>query len=92
MTEEILAERKAQKVKTIPSELDGFKASLKGAEVTLTKKTDDETYGINIFKLILTYLFFLILALKLSSMSIIVLTQTQKQKYMKEWKKQKSGS
>lgn len=43
LTEEILAERKAQKVKTIPSELDGFKASLNGAEVTLTKKTDEET-------------------------------------------------
>lgn len=43
LTEEILAERKAQKVQTIPSELDGYKASLNGAEVTLTKKTDDET-------------------------------------------------
>lgn len=46
LTEEILAERKAQKVKTIPSELDGFVASLNGAEVTLTKKTDDEKYSI----------------------------------------------
>lgn len=43
LTEEILAERKTQKVKTIPSELDGFKANLNGAEVTLTKKTEDET-------------------------------------------------
>lgn len=43
LTEEIVAERKAQKVKTIPSELGGFKASLNGAEVVLTKKTDDET-------------------------------------------------
>lgn len=43
LTEEILAERKAQKVTTIPAELDGFKASLNGAEVTLTKKTEDET-------------------------------------------------
>lgn len=43
LTEEILAERKAQKVKTIPSEVDGFKASLNGAEVTLIKKVDDET-------------------------------------------------
>lgn len=43
LTEEIVAERKAQKVKTIPAELDGFKASLNGAEVVLTKKSDDET-------------------------------------------------
>lgn len=43
LTEEILAERKAQKVKTIPTEIEGFKASLNGAEVTLTKKTDNET-------------------------------------------------
>lgn len=44
LTEEILAERKAQKVKAIPTEIDGFQASLNGAEVTLTKKTDTETY------------------------------------------------
>lgn len=43
LTEEILAERKAQKVKAIPTEIDGFQASLNGAEVTLTKKTDTET-------------------------------------------------
>lgn len=43
LTEEILAERKAQKVKTIPTEIDGFKAQLNGSEVTLTKKTDKET-------------------------------------------------
>lgn len=43
LAEEILAERKAQKVKTIPSELEGFKASLNGAEVILTKMTDNET-------------------------------------------------
>lgn len=42
LTEEILAERKAQKVKTIPTEFDGFKASLDGAEVTLEKQIDDE--------------------------------------------------
>ncbi|KAG5896780.1 hypothetical protein JTB14_008356 [Gonioctena quinquepunctata] len=47
LTEEVLAERKAQKVKTIPSELDEFKASLNGAEVTLTKKTDGETIKIS---------------------------------------------
>ncbi|XP_030759887.1 complement component 1 Q subcomponent-binding protein, mitochondrial isoform X2 [Sitophilus oryzae] len=47
LTEEILAERKAQKVKTIPTEIDGFKANLNGAEVTLTKKTDTETIKIS---------------------------------------------
>ncbi|XP_050312423.1 complement component 1 Q subcomponent-binding protein, mitochondrial isoform X1 [Anthonomus grandis grandis] len=47
LTEEILAERKAQKVKAIPTELDGFKASLNGAEVSLTKKTDAETITIS---------------------------------------------
>ncbi|KAF7273476.1 complement C1q binding protein P32 [Rhynchophorus ferrugineus] len=47
LTEEILAERKAQKVKTIPTEVDGFKANLNGAEVTLTKKTDAETIKIS---------------------------------------------
>lgn len=43
LTEEILAERKAQKMKTIPTEIDGFKATLNGAEVTLTKDTGNET-------------------------------------------------
>lgn len=43
LTEEILAERKAQKVKTIPTEIDGFKAQLNGSEVTLTKNVDKET-------------------------------------------------
>ncbi|XP_023015336.1 complement C1q binding protein P32 [Leptinotarsa decemlineata] len=51
LTEEVLAERKAQKIKTIPSELDGFKASLNGAEVTLTKNTEGEcikiTFNVN---------------------------------------------
>lgn len=42
LTEEILAERKAQKVKAIPTELNGFTASLNGAEVTMTKKTGEE--------------------------------------------------
>nr|CAI5849205.1 unnamed protein product [Callosobruchus analis] len=46
LTEEILAERKAQKVKTIPTEIDGFKANLNGAEVTLIKQTDGETVKI----------------------------------------------
>lgn len=44
LTEEITAERKAQKVKNIPTELDGFKVQLNGAEVTLTKKLDKETF------------------------------------------------
>lgn len=48
LTEEILAERKAQKNKNIPTELDGFKVSLNGAEMTLTKKTDKEWWGVNI--------------------------------------------
>lgn len=43
LAEEIVAEKKAQKMKTIPTELDGFKISLDGAEVTLTKKHGDET-------------------------------------------------
>jgi len=47
LTEEILAERKAQKVKTIPTQLEGFKASLSGAEVTLTKETDTETIKVS---------------------------------------------
>ncbi|KAL3275467.1 hypothetical protein HHI36_020227 [Cryptolaemus montrouzieri] len=46
LTEEILAERKAQKAKTIPTELDGFKAKLNGAEVTLTKESGDESIQI----------------------------------------------
>ncbi|KAK5639750.1 hypothetical protein RI129_010561 [Pyrocoelia pectoralis] len=47
LTEEILAERKAQKSKTIPTEIDGFKAKLDGAEVTLTKTVDDESIKIH---------------------------------------------
>ncbi|XP_066254668.1 complement component 1 Q subcomponent-binding protein, mitochondrial isoform X3 [Euwallacea similis] len=47
LTEEILAERKAQKVTTIPTEIEGFNARLNGAEVTLTKKTDTETIKIS---------------------------------------------
>ncbi|KAK4872892.1 hypothetical protein RN001_014921 [Aquatica leii] len=47
LTEEIVAERKAQKAKTIPTEIDGFKAKLNGAEVTLTKTTGDETIKIH---------------------------------------------
>lgn len=46
LAEEILAERKAQKSKTIPTEIDGFQAKLNGAEVSLSKKTDAETINI----------------------------------------------
>ncbi|KAF5278862.1 hypothetical protein FQR65_LT03551 [Abscondita terminalis] len=46
LTEEILAERKAQKSKTIPTEIDGFKAKLSGADVTLTKSSGEETIKI----------------------------------------------
>ncbi|XP_022920012.1 complement component 1 Q subcomponent-binding protein, mitochondrial isoform X2 [Onthophagus taurus] len=46
LTEEILAERKAQKVKAIPTEIDGFKATLNGSEITLTKQADKETVKI----------------------------------------------
>lgn len=46
LTEEILSERKAQKSKTLPTELDGFKVQLNGAEVTLTKQVENETIRI----------------------------------------------
>lgn len=42
LAEEIVAEKKAQKLKTIPTELDGFKVSLDSAEVTLEKKNQSE--------------------------------------------------
>lgn len=42
LTEEIVAERKAQKVKTLPTEVDGFKVQGSGAEVVLTKTLKDE--------------------------------------------------
>jgi complement component 1 Q subcomponent-binding protein len=47
LTEEILAERKAQKSKTLPTELDGFKVQLNAAEVILTKQTDNEAIKIS---------------------------------------------
>lgn len=47
LTEEIVAERKGQKVKTIPSEIDGFKIKLVGAEVELAKQNDKEKVVIN---------------------------------------------
>ncbi|EDV36997.1 uncharacterized protein Dana_GF13236 [Drosophila ananassae] len=42
LTEEIVAERKVQKGKTVPSTLDGFSVKLNGADVELTKQTDKE--------------------------------------------------
>lgn len=43
LTEEIVAERKAQKVKTLPADVDGFSVKGDGAEVVLTKQLKDET-------------------------------------------------
>ncbi|EDW02105.1 complement component 1 Q subcomponent-binding protein, mitochondrial [Drosophila grimshawi] len=42
LTEEILAERKVQKGKTVPTTLDGFSVKLTGSEVELSKQTDKE--------------------------------------------------
>ncbi|XP_063707587.1 complement component 1 Q subcomponent-binding protein, mitochondrial [Culicoides brevitarsis] len=42
LAEEIGAEKKAQKSKTIPAEVDGFKVKLDGAEVEMTKMLDNE--------------------------------------------------
>lgn len=47
LTEEIVAEKKAQKIKTIPTEVDGFKVKLDGAEVELVKETDKEKIKIS---------------------------------------------
>ncbi|KAJ2937988.1 hypothetical protein O0L34_g14442 [Tuta absoluta] len=51
LTEEIVAERKAQKLKTLPTELDGFIVKTDGAEVELTKQLKDEivriTFNVN---------------------------------------------
>ncbi|KAJ8722324.1 hypothetical protein PYW08_004726 [Mythimna loreyi] len=51
LTEEIVAERKAQKMKTLPTELEGFVVAGDGAEVVLTKKLKDElikiTFNVN---------------------------------------------
>ncbi|XP_075978057.1 complement C1q binding protein P32 [Anticarsia gemmatalis] len=51
LTEEIVAERKAQKVKTLPKDVDGFVVAGDGAEVVLTKQLKDEvvkiTFNVN---------------------------------------------
>ncbi|XP_013186962.2 complement component 1 Q subcomponent-binding protein, mitochondrial [Amyelois transitella] len=51
LTEEIVAERKAQKVKTLPKEVEGFTVQGDGAEVVLSKQLKDElikiTFNVN---------------------------------------------
>ncbi|XP_069703803.1 complement component 1 Q subcomponent-binding protein, mitochondrial [Periplaneta americana] len=47
LSEEIAAECKAQKIKSIPSKIDGFEVKLDGAEVTLTKKAGNEKVIVN---------------------------------------------
>ncbi|XP_045448287.1 complement component 1 Q subcomponent-binding protein, mitochondrial [Melitaea cinxia] len=51
LTEEVVAERKAQKLKSLPTEVDGFAVKGDGAEVTLTKQLKDElvriTFNVN---------------------------------------------
>lgn len=42
LTEEILAERKAQKIKNVPTSLEGFAVKLNGAEVELNKQSEKE--------------------------------------------------
>lgn len=42
LTEEIVAEKKAQKVKTIPTQIDGFNVKLNGADVELSRETKTE--------------------------------------------------
>lgn len=42
LTEEITAERKAQKQKTLPAEIDGFKIKLDGADVEFVKDSGSE--------------------------------------------------
>lgn len=42
LAEEIVAEKKAQKSKTIPTEVDGFAVSLDGSNVTLVKNIQNE--------------------------------------------------
>lgn len=56
LAEEIVAEKKIQKLRTIPTEFEGFKVSLDGAEVTLTKEQGEEKYDF-IFENINFFLF-----------------------------------
>lgn len=43
LAEEIVAEKKAQKLKTIPTKIDDFAVSLDGAQVALEKKDSADT-------------------------------------------------
>jgi len=47
LTEEITAERKAQKQKTLPAEIDGFKVKLDGADVEFIKDSGSEKITIS---------------------------------------------
>ncbi|OAD56897.1 Peptidyl-prolyl cis-trans isomerase CWC27 like protein [Eufriesea mexicana] len=47
LAEEIIAEKEAQKLRTIPTELEGFKVSLDGAEVNLEKRQNNEKIKIS---------------------------------------------
>ncbi|XP_070497440.1 complement component 1 Q subcomponent-binding protein, mitochondrial [Chironomus tepperi] len=47
LAEEIIAEQKAQKKKTLPTEIDGFKVKLDGADVELVKDLGKETITIS---------------------------------------------
>lgn len=47
LNEEIAAEKNSQKGKLIPTEIDGFKVTLNGADVELTKQTDKEKIQIS---------------------------------------------
>jgi complement component 1 Q subcomponent-binding protein len=42
LAEEIVAERKAQKSKTLPADIDGFKVKLNGADVEFVKDLGKE--------------------------------------------------
>lgn len=42
LAEEIIAEKKVQKLKMIPTMFEGFSVSLNGAEVNLEKKDDTD--------------------------------------------------
>jgi len=47
LNEEIAAEKTSQKGKTIPTEIDGFKVTLNGADVELNKQTENEKIKIS---------------------------------------------
>lgn len=45
LAEEITAERKAQKSKTLPADIDGFKVKLDGADVEFIKNLGSEKWA-----------------------------------------------